>query len=237
MRGDHPGAPAGAARTAGRRAIASAAAVVGLLLPVSVAPAHEAGAHATAAPAGASAAATSVTVKLLDLELLDQDGQRVRFKTDVVRDRVVIIDTIYTSCPVVCAILSGVFAGVQDLLGERLGQDVLLVSISADPTTDTPSRLKDYARRWKARPGWRFLTGPRRHVDEVLKGLDAYASTSADHPPVILVGDPRQGRWRRLYGFPTPEHVLAAVHELSAARAEPRDVSAREPAARGGRAR
>jgi protein SCO1 len=216
----------------GQRGVASAAMMVGLLLSAVVASAHGPGNPAAGAPAAARAAGASVNVKLLDLELLDQDGERLRFKTDVVQDRVVIIDTIYTSCPVVCAILSSVLTGVQDRLGARLGQDVLIVSISVDPTTDTPARLKEYARRWKARPGWRFLTGPPRHVDEVLKGLNAYAPSLADHPSVLLVGDPRQRRWRRLYGFPTPDLVLAAVQELSAGRTEGGERSALEPPAR-----
>jgi protein SCO1 len=217
--------------------IASAAMIAGLLLPASVATAHGPRHPPADAPKAERARGSSVSVKLLDLELIDQDDQRLRFKTDVVRDRVVIIDTIYTSCPVVCAILSGVLAGVQDRLGARLGRDVLLVSISVDPITDTPSRLKEYARRWRARPGWRFLTGPQRHVDEVLKGLNAYAPSSADHPSVLLVGDPRQGRWRRLYGFPTPDRVLAAVQELAAGRTEAEEQSARGDAARGERGR
>jgi protein SCO1 len=209
------------------KALARALAVVtAVLLSASGAPAHDRGAPFE------NVTGSSVTVKLRDIELLDQDGRRVRFASDVVGDRVVIVDTIYTSCPVVCQILSGVLANLQERLGERLGRDVLLVSISVDPTTDTPSRLKEYARRWKARPGWLFLTGTREHVDEVLKGLNVYAPASADHPSVVLLGDARQGRWRRLYGFPAPERVLAEIDALHASRTD-----AAAPAARPGRGR
>jgi len=213
---------------------ACAAALASVLLLAAAALAHEPAAHATAAKVSTSVEAKSVTIKLLDLELLDQDGHRVRFKSDIVQDRLVVIGAIYTTCPVVCPIVSSVFAKLQESLGERLGQDVLLVSISVDPTTDTPPRLKDYAQRWQARPGWLFLTGPSRNVDEVLKGLNAYAPTSLDHPTMVLVGDVRHGRWRRFYGFPAPERVLAEIEELHARR---QGLPAHRPAAGGHAAR
>ena len=196
----------------------SSGVVTGLLVWTAVASAHDATVHAPPAPAAASVEARSATVKMLDLELLDQHGDRVRLKRDVVGDRLAIIDTIYTTCPVVCPIVSRVFVSLQESLGERLGKDVVLVSISVDPTTDIPPRLKDYAARWQARPGWFFLTGPKRSIDEVLKGLNAYAPDRADHPSMLLVGDGRSGRWRRFYGVPAPERVLAEIEELGARR-------------------
>jgi protein SCO1 len=158
------------------------------------------------------------TVRLHDLDLVDQDGKRMKFKTDVVKDRLVVIDTIYTTCPVVCPILSATFANVQQSLGDRLGKDVFLISISVDPATDVPPRLKAYAERWEARPGWIFLTGQKNVVDRVLQGLGVYSVDYADHPPTILVGDNRRGEWTRFYGFATPEQILGAVERLRTAR-------------------
>jgi protein SCO1/2 len=192
-------------------------AVACTLLVARAAPAHDPSDHGT--PKDATGVdAKSVTVRLPDLELLDQDGKRVRFKSDVIGDRLVVIDVIYTTCPVVCPILSAVFANVQDALGDRLGKDVVLVSISVDPVTDVPARLKEYAQKWKARPGWTFLTGDKRNVDEVLRGLNLYAPDLTEHPTVMLVGDGRDGRWRRLYDFPAPARVLGEVDGLRAQR-------------------
>ena len=162
--------------------------------------------------------AKAVSVKLADLDLLDQDGNRVKFKTDVLRDRLVAIDVIYTTCPVVCPILSSIFANVQNSLGDRLGKEVVLVSISVDPVTDIPPRLKEYAQKWGAKPGWVFLTGDKGNVDRVLQGLGAYAADYTEHPTAILVGDVAKDGWTRLYGFAAPEQVLAKLDELKARR-------------------
>jgi len=72
--------------------------------------------------AGPDTEVRPATVNLPDVELLDQDGNRVRFRSDVVKDRLVVIDAIYTTCPLVCPILSATFSDLQELLGDRLGK-------------------------------------------------------------------------------------------------------------------
>jgi protein SCO1 len=158
-------------------------------------------------------------VKLLDLPLLDQDGKTVRFRTDVVGDRIVVIDTFFTTCGLICPILGAIMMELQEKAGDRFGRDVVLVSISVDPLTDIPPRLKQYAARWEARPGWIFLTGGKPNVDQVLTGLGLYTANFADHPPTFLVGDGKTGEWTRFYGFATPEQLMERITELTGKRA------------------
>jgi protein SCO1/2 len=162
--------------------------------------------------------AKPVEVKLLDMELLDQDGRKVRFRSDVIGDRIVVIDSFFTTCGLICPILSAIFADLQEQLGDRLGKEVALVSISVDPNTDIPPRLKEFAGTWEAKPGWVFLTGQKTSVDRVLDGLGLYSADFAAHPAAFLVGDGKSGEWTRFYGFATPEELLGKVDELSARR-------------------
>ncbi|MCM2359295.1 MAG: SCO family protein [Geobacteraceae bacterium] len=162
--------------------------------------------------------ANAVTLKLHDLELLDQDGRRVRFRSDVIGDRLVAITFIYSTCTTVCPILDSIFVSLQDKLGERLGKDILLISISIDPLTDIPPRLKQHAKKLNAKPGWTFLTGTKANVDKVLTGLDMYAPDITNHSPAVIVGDGRTGTWRRFYGFPSTEKILSAFNELEKGR-------------------
>ncbi|MHC4089361.1 MAG: SCO family protein [Planctomycetota bacterium] len=159
-----------------------------------------------------------VDVELLDLELVDQDGRKVKFKSDVIGDRLVVIDTFYTTCGLICPILSALFVNLQHKLGSRLGQDVVLVSVSVDPGTDIPARLKEYAGRYGAKPGWTFLTGGKRTIDRVLRGIGAYSTDYTQHPAMILVGDGRYGSWTRFYEFPPPKLILERLKTLRAAR-------------------
>jgi protein SCO1/2 len=156
---------------------------------------------------------SSARIKLPDLELLDQEGRSVKFRSDLVQDRLVVIDFIYTSCGTVCPILSAVFAQLQEELGDALGEEVLLISISVDPGTDRPERLKAYAERYQAKPGWTFLTGERQTIDQLLSALGTYAFDLSEHPPSVLVGNADKGQWTRFNGFPKPQQIHQALAE------------------------
>jgi len=136
----------------------------------------------------------------------------------VIGDRIVVMDFVYTSCTTVCPVISAVFGQVQDKLGEQLGDEVVLVSVSVDPVRDTPQRLKAYAATHNAKPGWIWLTGGKRTMDEVLDGLGAYSPNFEDHPSMVLVGDGRSGEWSRFFGFPSPDRIMDQVNALQAAR-------------------
>jgi protein SCO1 len=157
-------------------------------------------------------------ITLFDMQLVDQDGKPVKFKSDAIADKVVVIEFFYTSCTTICPVTTTLLTQAQRGLGDRFGRDVRFVSITVDPTTDTPQRLKTYATRHQAPPGWLWLTGQKPLVDKVLTGLGAYTADFVDHPSMIVVGDGRSGEWTRFYGFPAPEQILAKVNALLAAR-------------------
>lgn len=162
--------------------------------------------------------ANTVNVKIHDLELLDQDGKKGKFKSDFIGDRLAAITFTYTTCTTICPVLDAIFIQLQDILGKRLGKDISLITMSIDPVTDIPPRMKQYAKRLSAKPGWLFLTGKKANVDTVLKGLDVYSPDIFNHPPTVFIGDGRRGTWKRIYGFPSPEQIMAVFKELESAR-------------------
>lgn len=153
-------------------------------------------------------------VTLHDLELLDQYGKRVRFKSDVVADKLVAMTFTYSTCTTICPIYSALFTRLQELLGDRMEREVVLVTMTLDPVTDVPLRLKKEAAKYRAKPGWYFLTGEKKNVVQVLKGLDAYFPDFTQHPPMAIVGDGQSGVWKRFNGFPQPEQLVAMLDEL-----------------------
>ena len=165
----------------------------------------------------ASAKSAVISIKVLEQELLNQDGKRVRFKSDIIGDKLAIISFTYSTCAL-RPVIDGITTGIQDQLGERLGRDVAIVSISIDPVTDIPPRLKLYQKSVNAKPGWVFLTGKKPDVDRVLIGLDSFAPNIYTHPLSLLVGDGRRGVWKRLFGFPSADAVMKVVKELEDAR-------------------
>jgi protein SCO1/2 len=176
----------------------------------------------------AKPAEVAADIELHDLELLDQDGRRVRFRSDVIADKFIFLSVMYTTCTTACPVTSAIFAQLQKRLGPRVGDDVRLVSLSVDPATDTPRRLKQQAKKFNAGPGWVWLTGGKRSMDIVLDGIGAYTTNFRDHPTVVLVGDGRTNAWRRFFGFPAPDKLLAALDELQAGRVPGHDATAHQ---------
>lgn len=191
------------------------AGIAGLIgaLASGAAVAHDLKPHQGAAPAPAA-----VTVRGLDTTLLDQDGRAVHLQRDVIGAKLVVVNFVYTSCTTVCPMASAMFAELQARLGDRVGRDVALISITVDPVRDTPARLRAHAQKFQAGPGWTWLTGTPVAVNDVLKGLGAYASDFTQHPLMVLVGDGATGGWTRLSGLPDPERVAEHVRRLDQQR-------------------
>ena len=169
---------------------------------------------ASAAPLQAGASEASLRRHFTDLPLTNQDGRTVRFFSDLLKDRIVLVNFVFTSCSGSCPVLSQTFSELQGLLGERLGREVHLISISVDPLTDTPAVLKRYSENFAAQPGWTFLTGKRENIDWVIYKLGQYNEEVEAHSPLILMGDVRAGRWRALIGSTPPHVVMAELQKL-----------------------
>src|ERR1051326_1082850 len=87
-----------------------------------------------------------------DVTLTNKAGQQVRFYTDLIKGKPVLIDLIYTDCKDECPLETARLAQVQKLMGDRIGKDLYFYSISIDPTHDTPDVLKDYADKFHVGP-------------------------------------------------------------------------------------
>lgn len=160
----------------------------------------------------------TLNIELLDVELLDQDGAPTRFASEVIGDRIVALNFVYTSCDTVCPMVSAIFARLQEQLGDRLGQQVRLASVSIDPLTDTPARLKEYAQRFHAGPDWIWLTGEKQRIESTLKGLGVYTADFSGHAPAVLVGDASRDLWVRFNALASPDEIKAKIDALLAAR-------------------
>lgn len=149
-----------------------------------------------------------------DVELINQDGEKVRFYSDVLKNKVVVINTFFTTCTSICPPLNRNFQKIQDAFGDRVGKDVFLVSISVDPATDTPTRLKEYGRRFHARPGWMFLTGKKENLDWALYKLGQYVETKDDHTSILIIGNEPKGLWKKAMGLAKAEELIRIVEDV-----------------------
>ncbi len=116
---------------------------------------------------------------LPDLPMTDQNGHAVSLAS--LKGKPVLIDFIYTTCTSTCPLQTAKMAKVARLLGPQLGSQVVIVSLTLDPETDSVAKLHDYAERYGAdRRGWLFLTGQPKTVDEVLARFRLHRERSPD---------------------------------------------------------
>lgn len=161
---------------------------------------------------------TPADVTIPDVVMLDQTGAERRMASDVIGDRIVVVDFIYTSCTTICPVTTALMARSKQALSDVSGDEVAFVSMSIDSNTDTPARLTEFAAR--AHADWTFLTGEKRVMDDALTGMDAYATNPEDHAPMIIIGDPKSGEFIRVFGLPNPDMVAAKVRDFVSKRSD-----------------
>ena len=154
-----------------------------------------------AANTASNAPASATKIVIPDVEVLDQNGNALHFYSDLIKGKTVAINFIFTNCTTICPPLAATFARVQKEMGDKVGKDVHFISISVDPLTDTPERLKAWGAKFKAGPGWTFVTGDKQEIDKLLNALGASVSRREDHSPTVIVGNDLKGVWTRTYGL------------------------------------
>lgn len=166
-----------------------------------------------AAPARPAEAADEVEAKarawFTDTVLLTQEGKPVRFFTDVLREKVVVVDFIFTRCAGACPLLTEKMNAVRRELGDLFGPQVRFVSISIDPEFDTPEELAHFAKRHRAEhPEWIFLTGKRADVKAVVSRLGQWTESPAEHSTLFIAGNARERHWTKIR-IDTPTEAFA----------------------------
>ena len=149
-----------------------------------------------------------------DVELINQNGEKMKLYSDLIQGKVVIINSFFATCQGSCLPLNQNLAKVQEALGDRLGKDIYILSISVDPTVDTPPNLKQYANKLKARPGWFFLTGSKENVDFALKKIGQYVDDKQDHLNIFIIGNERTGLWKKAFGLAKSEELVKVVQSV-----------------------
>jgi len=191
------------------------------------------GAHSTATAASASveeaapmtAAVSDTTgsvrkMVIPDVDVLDQHGNQLRFYTDLVKGKTIAINFIFTNCTTICPPLAATFQRVQKQMGDKVGKDIHFISISVDPLTDTPERLKAWGAKFKAGPGWTFVTGNKAEMNKLLSALGSTVSRREDHSPALIVGNDLKDVWSRTYGLAAPSQIVGLILKVIEGKAD-----------------
>jgi protein SCO1 len=151
-----------------------------------------------------------------DTKLTTHEGGKVRFYSDVLDDRIVMINVMYTHCKGSCPMLTQKLSQVSRELGDLYGQSIYFVSISNDAERDTPEVLAEFARKQNVNlDGWTFLTGPKPQVDAVIKKIGLYTPQFEQHKAMILLGNTRTGHWQKVAPNLPYQAIAVKLKELA----------------------
>jgi protein SCO1 len=161
-----------------------------------------------------------------NVPVITQDGKTLNFYDDLIKDKIVVLSFIYTSCKDICPLATARLGEAQDKLGDRLGRDIFFYSISIEPERDTPARLKQYADAFHAGPGWLFLTGLPEDIQLIRYKFGDRRPDVGDHRNDVVLGNGATGEWQRENALGDLDHFVGAVKAMDPHwRAAPQDLA------------
>lgn len=152
--------------------------------------------------------------------LYTHEGEKVRFYDDLVRGKIVAINMMYVMCTGACPTMTANLRKVQQMLGERVGQDVFMYSITLQPEVDRPQHLKEYVEQQRILPGWKFLTGSPADIRRLRYGLGFYDpvpevdNNLATHTGMVRIGNDRNQRWTMAPALAEPERIITTINHV-----------------------
>ena len=121
---------------------------------------------------------------IANFELLNQNGQTVTEKN--YEDKIYVADFFFTTCPTICPIMTKNMAEVQASILED--DDVMLLSHSVTPQTDSVARLKAYAiEKGVMDSKWNLVTGDKKQIYELARKSYLAVQDDGDGGPYDMI--------------------------------------------------
>jgi protein SCO1/2 len=170
--------------------------------------------------------------RFTNIELKTENGSRVRFYDDLVKDQIVIITFFYTRCSGICAPTNEGIVELRKLLAGTLGKDVRFLSISLDADFDKPEVLKAFAANYKSGdpeeekslPQWDFLCGDWDEINLLRREMGVYDldpvldSDRSQHAGIMTFGNDRTSRWSAIASTLPPKTLKVAILKFAGNR-------------------
>lgn len=151
-----------------------------------------------------------------DVEVVNQHGQRVRLYSDLIKDKVVLLSFFYASCGYICPMQGAVLSKLQSKLGDRLGKDVFLISISIDPDRDDPQQLHEWANHHKVKDGWTLIVGNNAEVKKMIEDFTGNRPGPKEiHASFVFIGNDKTENWLSAEGLASPEHLTSLINQVT----------------------
>jgi protein SCO1 len=171
--------------------------------------------HQPEQAANESTASGPTKVAIPDVVVLDQNGQKVHFYSDLVKGKIVAVNFMFTSCTTICSPMTANIARVQKKLLARGEKNVHFISVSVDPEVDTPQKLKSYAAMFHVQPGWTFVTGTRAQLEPVWRAFGVPMGAREDHTATVAIGNEARHEWTYGSALTSADKLVVAIQSVT----------------------
>ena len=147
-------------------------------------------------------------------------GRKVRFYDDLLRDKLVVINMMYAACTNTCPPTTHNLLRVQQMLGDRVGKDIFMYSITLKPEQDSARELAAYARSHAVQPGWLFLTGAPEDIEQLRYALGFYDpdpkvdQQEGRHVGMVRIGNDPYRRWGMAPSLADPRQIVSMIRHV-----------------------
>jgi cytochrome oxidase Cu insertion factor (SCO1/SenC/PrrC family)/cytochrome c2 len=149
-----------------------------------------------------------------DVMVTTHEGKTVPFYDGLIKDKKVVINFMYLNCNDICPLQTSRVAQIRQKLGDQVGKDFFIYSITMDPEHDTPELLNAYAEAFGAGGGWLFITGKPEDLDKIRWRLGERSRNLSEHRNDLVLGNDETGEWSRSSVFENPDVAVSEIREL-----------------------
>lgn len=166
-----------------------------------------------------------------DITLTDEAGDTLNFK-DLLRDKPVILNLIYYTCPGICSPLVNGMIHTMESMDMMPGKDYQIITVSFDPTEDSKLAAEKKAayyaqmeRYTLQQSDWKFLTGDSVQIKRLLDATGFITMKEGKefaHPGALITLSPDGKICRYLYGTSfLPFDLKMAIYEAGLNKSSP----------------
>ncbi|HWG87807.1 MAG TPA: SCO family protein [Candidatus Acidoferrales bacterium] len=156
-----------------------------------------------------NAPVTQIKLVVPDVTVVNQSGEKLRFNSEVIGNRVAVVNSFFTSCTAFCPLTQERLSRLAKKLGDRMGKDVVFVSVSVDPQRDTPPQMKVWGEKFHIGHGWTLVSGKKDGIEGLLKSFGLYVDMQR-HQSALIIGNQRQG-WVRVSSWASPARLAQVI--------------------------
>jgi len=171
-------------------------------------------------PARAAAPRRLADSGIPNVPLKTHTGKSVRFYDDLVHDKLVLVTMMYAACNNTCPPSTFNLVQVQQMLGDRVGKDIFMYSLTLRPEQDSPEDLAHYAKVHNVGPGWLFLTGAPPDVHRLRYALGFYDpdpkvdQQDGRHVGMVRIGNDPYQRWGMAPTLADPRQIVSMIEHM-----------------------